>query len=110
MPISDVNFVRNIRWSSGHGRARVLGTSLCNDTVELVEIGVEVEDWRCTTRESAQDYRFQKAIRTVDRNPFHDIAILRQHHDCLEIALHESSICKGTAEVQRLRSWAGRRG
>lgn len=41
----------------------------------------------------------QKEPRTVDSNPFHDIDILREHHDGLEVALHQRALDKWAAKV-----------
>lgn len=45
----------------------------------------------------------KNAQRTVDGNPFHNINILGQHHDGLEVPIHQRGVSEWTAEIQ----WSG---
>jgi len=42
-------------------------------------------------------------MRTVDGDPFHDIHVLGEHHDCLEIACHKRCFDERAAEIEGLR-------
>ena len=74
----------------------MLGTRLCNDTVELVQICIKVEHYKWGKNQSLiEKNRFGK--RTVDSDPFHNIGIFRKHDNRLEISFHKSSVGKGAA-------------
>lgn len=57
----------------------MLGARLVDNTIKFVQIRVKVKH--------------------VHSNPLHDVDVLGQHHDRLEIALHEGSIGERAAEV-----------
>ena len=45
----------------------------------------------------------KEAIHTVYGDPFHDIDVFGQHHDCFEVPLDERCLDERAAEVQGLR-------
>ena len=69
----------------------MLGTCLCNDTVELVQVCVKVEHLSLPSVKSRESL----GKRTVNSNPFHNVSIFRKYNDRLEVSLHESSVGKG---------------
>ena len=85
----------------------MLGARLVNNTIKLVQIRVKVMHYcagsGCENGGSISQIR-QKGQLTVHSNPLHDVDVLGQHHDRLDIAHYEGSVGEGAAKVQRLRS------
>ena len=63
--------------ASGHGRARVGGATLGDNTVELVQVCVEVK--------------------YIDSDPFHDVDVFREDDDGLEVAFDQGGLYEGAA-------------
>ena len=80
----------------------MLGARLVNNTVKLVQIRVKVMHY-CTGSGCENGWSISQIIwkdqLTVYSNPLHDVDVLGQHHDRLEIALHEGSIGERAAKV-----------
>ena len=80
----------------------MLSARLVNNTIKLVQIRIKVMHYctglGCENGGSISQIR-QKGQLTVHSNPLHDVNVLGQHHDRLEIALHEGSIGEGAAKV-----------
>ena len=75
----------------------MLSASFRNDSVKLVEVGIKVKDCHVSVSEANN----QNNLLTVHGDPFHDIAVLGQHHDGFEVPFDERSVCERTGEVQR---------
>lgn len=60
-----------------HCRTRLLGATFCNYTIKFVQICVKVKN--------------------IDGYPLHDINILREHDDRLEISLDKGRFDEGAA-------------
>lgn len=80
----------------------MLGARLVDNTIKLVQVRVKVKHyWKgsgCENGWSISQIR-QKDQLTVHSNPLHDVGVLGQHHDRLEIALHEGCIGERAAKV-----------
>ena len=90
------------RWPCRHCRTRLLCATFRYNSVEQVEILVKVKN--CLAHEN-KNRRHRPGIKlTVASDPLHNVHILGQHHDRLEIARHERRVDERTAQVEWLAS------
>lgn len=68
-------------------------------SVEQVEILVKVENW--LARENGRRRCGGETERTVTGDPFHNVDVLGQHDNRLEVTRHEGRVDERTAQVER---------